>query len=114
VVIPDRNVTVDLAEGRARMEVSQLAVEDYHDIVNALQEGPSVPADVSFEVHWFHPAHRDHVHNGHQHFELDAIETRASIEWSATRGGFRFESDEESTSKTAFAEIGRERNGVFA
>jgi hypothetical protein len=95
------------------MDVEHPALEDYHDIVNALQEGPSVPARASFHVHWFHPQHREHVHDRHQHFDLHAVETSATIEWSATRRGFRFESDEASTSTAAFAEIGRERNGVF-
>ena len=34
------------------MEVGDQDVEDYHDIVNALMDGPSVPATCSFRIDW--------------------------------------------------------------
>ncbi|HYX84548.1 MAG TPA: hypothetical protein VE777_06225 [Gaiellales bacterium] len=113
VVIPGRSVFVDLDDARAGMHVARLEVEDYHDIVNALQEGPSVPAHVSFRVRWFRKKRREHVHDASQQFDIHAVETDASVEWTASRRGFRFVSGSPSASELEFAEIGRERNGVF-
>jgi hypothetical protein len=37
----------------------------------------------------------------------------ATIAWSARQAGFTFQSDPAATSKTVYAELGHERNGVF-
>lgn len=40
-------------------------------------------------------------------------ECAATIQWSGEEAGFSFVSDPASSSMTRFAEIGRERNGIF-
>ena len=88
-------------------------VEDYHDLVNALKEGPSVPANVSFDIRWHSVQKRVHLRDTKNHFVGDYIQDKATIQWTAERKGFTFVSDPASTSFTNFAEIGHERNGVF-
>lgn len=46
-------------------------------------------------------------------FAGEFIRNAAQMQWSATAGDFVFESDALGTSSSSFAEIGRERNGVF-
>jgi len=46
-------------------------------------------------------------------FVCTFIEDTATMAWSARRNDFKFVSDPANTSTTIFAEIGRERNGVF-
>ena len=95
------------------MTLRDVDVEDYHDIVNALKEGPSVPADVSFHIGWHGVQKRVHLRDQKNHFVGDYIEDQATMAWNAERKGFIFVSDPASTSFTNFAEIGHERNGVF-
>ena len=50
--IPTHDVHVDLEEATAAMRVSNADVEDYHTLKNALLDGPSDPASVSFVIRW--------------------------------------------------------------
>ncbi len=95
------------------MIVNNVDVEDYHDLVNALQDGPSVPANVSFHMRWSGVQQRVHLHDQQKKFDAHLILDTATIGWSARRKGFRFVSDPANTSTTVFATIGSERNGVF-
>ncbi len=111
--VPDTTVEVELDEAEASMDVSKLDVEDFHDIVNAVHEGPSIPASVSYHIRWRNVIRRVQVQDPTVGFDGDFIEDTATIEWSAEEQGFRFVSDPADTSTTLFAEIGSERNGVF-
>ena len=111
--IPDESVEIDLEDATASMTVNNLEIEDYHDLVNALMDGPSVPANVSFHVRWSGVSKRVKTRDETNHFVGSYIEDTATIGWSARRKGFKFVSDPADTSTTVFAEIGRERNGVF-
>ena len=95
------------------MNVNDENVADYHDIINALKGGPSVPSDVSFHIHWQGVQKRTQVRDKKKRFAGSYIEDKATIEWTAERKGFIFVSDPANTSFTNFAEIGRERNGIF-
>lgn len=95
------------------MRLSDLDIEDYHDLVNALKDGPSVPAEVSYHIQWHGVKRVDRVHDATNHFSGRFIEDSATVEWSASEHGFRFKSDPASTTVTEFAEIGEERNGLF-
>jgi len=86
------------------MTINHLEIEDYHDIANALMDGPSVPAHVSFHMH---------LHDEQKKFDAHLIVDTATIGWSARRKDFRFVSNPANTSTTVFAAIGSERNGVF-
>ncbi len=112
-MVPPSSVTVDLDTGSASLAVSNLAVEDYHDLANALKDGPSVPATVSFHVAWSSMTRRVKIRDTSSGFAGQFVENTATIAWSATEAGFSFQSDPASTSTSMFAEVGKERNGVF-
>jgi len=102
------------AHGQARLDVSDLALEDYFDFVNAVNDGRSVEARASFDIDW--NGGDKHVTYGSlaQGFVGEFIEGTATIEWSAhSDDGFSYKSDDEDTSTTVFAAVGRERNGVL-
>ena len=113
--IPADDVDVDLHRATATMRVSNADVEDYHTLKNAVLDGPSDPASVSFVIRWQGETARVEVRDFELGFAGQFIEDSATVEWSASvpSTGFSFTSDPATTSKTVFAEIGSERNGVF-
>ena len=111
--IPSESVEFDFDNARASMDVDQLEIEDYFTLGNALQDGKSVPATVSFHVRWHGVNKRSQVLDKTNHFRAQGIEDNATIRWSAHEKGFKFVSDPADTSTTVFAEIRHERNGVF-
>jgi hypothetical protein len=111
--IPDHSVHADLDHARARMHVSDFEVEDYHDLFNALQDGPSIPARVWFDIRWSGVSRRVSIRDVTNRFSGRYIEDTATVSWRAEERGARFRSDPADTSTSEFAVIGRERNGVF-
>jgi zona occludens toxin (predicted ATPase) len=108
--IPTHDVHADLGRATATMRVTNADVEDYHTLKNAILEGPSDPASVSFVIRWHGVKARVEVQDFELGFAGRFIEDSATVEWSARvpSTGFRFHSD-----PATFAEIGSERNGVF-
>jgi len=115
VRIPDYTVDVNPGAGKARMTVEGLEMEDYHDLVNALLDGPSLEAHVSFDCRWQDPITTTRLRNSDplQQFTGLFTRTHAVVEWSAQEAGFEFHSDPAMTSSTVYAEVAEERNGVF-
>ena len=111
--VPDERVEVDLEDATASMSLSKAEVRDFFSIPNAFMHGKSIPADVSFRMHWHGVKSRVHLHDTVNHFDASLIEDSATIQWSAREHDFQFVSDLEETSTTVFAAIGQERNGVF-
>src|SRR6266550_7562398 len=113
--IPSHDVHVDLARPTATMRVTNADVEDYHTLKNAILDGPSDPASVSFAIRWHGVKARVEVQDFELGFAGRFIEDSATVRWSASvpSTGFSFRSDPAATSQTTFAEIGSERNGVF-
>ena len=109
------SLDVDLERGTATLSEVDLDVEDYHNLHNALIDGPSDPASVSFEMRWAAVEHEplmkvtDPVHRFTGKFRISAVE----IAWSAKVGSFVFVSDAPGTTVNVRSVIGRERNGVF-
>jgi hypothetical protein len=95
------------------MNFRNLETRDFHDLKNTLLRGPSVPADVSFRIRWSGDNARVNVRDDTNQFVGNYIEDTATVSWSSKQKGFKFVSDPASTSTSLFAEIGRERNGVF-
>jgi hypothetical protein len=95
------------------MDFSDLETRDFHDLKNTLQRGPSVPADVSFRIRWSGVKARVKLRDDKNQFAGNFIEDTATVGWSSRQKGFKFVSAPASTSTSVFAEIGRERNGVF-
>ena len=106
---------VSPAEGKARMEVEDLEIEDYGTLENSLLDGPSVEARVSFDCRWRNKIETRQITNGavDQQFKGVFTQTHAQVEWSAREKGFEFRSDPASTSQVVYAEVGEERNGFF-
>ena len=104
---------VDLHRGTATLSQDDLDEEDYHNLHNALLDGPSDPARVSFEMHWtaVEPSMKvtDPVHRFTGKFRISTVE----IAWSAKVGSFVFVSDPPGSTVNVRSVIGRERNGVF-
>jgi hypothetical protein len=113
--IPLRNVDIDLTEGNARMVAQGVPVLDHHQIPNAISGmGPAPePATVSFRVEWGGGGDPVPVQNDAQGFAGAFIRNSAQMEWTARVGNYLFESAPLETSSSSFAEIGRERNGIF-
>jgi hypothetical protein len=115
--IPDDDVTVQFAAGRAEMRVNNFALGDYTKIPIAL--GPNwqtafVPATVSFDIVWSGPVTRRlNVRDGTNgnNYAGEYVENQATVTWSASEAGFSFTSNPGTVS--LFAELGHERNGSF-
>jgi len=105
------------AEGRdfesgAHLDVDDLALFDYFSIGNALSDGSSIDASVSYSIRWSEDGTPLTIDDG-ANFHFDGRRTKGFISWSAHEAGFSFQSDPASTTVTNFALVGRERNGVF-
>jgi hypothetical protein len=112
--LPSSSVQVSPGAGTGRFHVTDLDIEDYHDVINALSGGPSVPATVSFDIRWSGGGDRVKVRNSDLDFGGQYVEGKATIEWSGQNAnGESFQSDPANTSITHFAEVGKERNGAF-
>jgi hypothetical protein len=94
------------------LDVHQLALFDYFSVGNALIDGPSIDAKVSYDVRWASGGTSLTIDDGKK-FHFAGRRTSATISWSAHESGFRFESSPAHTTLTNFALVGRERNGVF-
>ena len=110
IAIERGSVRVNLANGSASLHVADLDVEDYHDVVNALLDGPSVEATVAFDVSWSGIGEQVKVRNADVDFGGEYIRNSATLVWSASESGFSFDSD---PLGSGFATIGHERNGSF-
>lgn len=100
------------------MEAEDLPVIEYGDFGNALFGGTGTPATVSFTVQWRGPVQRVNIKNTDSPldgggFAGEFVRNVAKMEWSGTVGDVSYESDPLATSSSEFAEIGKERNGVF-
>lgn len=107
---------IELGGGKATMSMANLALKDYFDIPNALFrfENPiSADAHCSFDIEWTGPVtSRGPVTTPGTTGEL--IMTNATMTWSATNSlGFRYVSNPSGTT-SAFAQLGRVQNGIFA
>ena len=113
ILVPDDTVEVDFDDARASIHLEDVDVRDFHNIPNALNGGPSVPANVSFHILWSGVKQRVHLHDNQKKFDAQLIVDAATMAWSAHTKDFKFKSDPANTSTTVFAAFGRERNGVF-
>lgn len=108
---------MNLGKGVAVMEVEDLLVLEYGDFGNALF-GTGIPATVSFTVEWRGVDQRVNIKNTDSPADGggwagEVIRNVARMEWSGRVGNVSYESDPLATSSSSFAEIGKERNGVF-
>jgi hypothetical protein len=107
---------VELGTGTAHMGVSNLALNDFFNIPNALfrfMSPVSASATVSFDIQWTGPVtNRGAVTTPGSTGEL--VMCSASMTWSAANSqGFSFVSNP-SGQTSFFGQLGRVSNGVFA
>ena len=95
------------------MQADDIHVQDFGDFNNALSGNSGTPATVSFKVQWSGVDERVNVKNTSNGFAGEFVRNHAQMEWSATVGGYLFESAPLETSSSRFAELGTERNGSF-
>lgn len=95
------------------MRVSDLDLEDYHDLVNALVDGPSIPAVASFHIEWTRSGDQHRFHDPVHRWDANVLFNSAHVEWSAETAAARYVSDPAAPQVSLFAEVGHERNGVF-
>ena len=113
--MPEDYVRIDLSGGRATLEVHDLHMKDYIDIVNAVVGGGPrpVPSIVSYLVEWTATGALNEFDNVAQQFRGEFRNAIARMEWSARTVDFDFVSAPIATSTTDAAQLGSERNGVF-
>ena len=109
-------VKVNFGAGRAQMTATDLPVEDFFTIPNALLrflDPVSEPATCSFDISWSGPVTDRSPVSGPKGSVGQLVMCQATMQWSATTAsGFRFESDPTGT-KSVFAQLGTVRNGRF-
>jgi hypothetical protein len=96
------------------MEVRNLPVPDFHDLVNAILGGPSIPGLVSFRVEWAASANKQRFHNAAQQYDGQMVLTAASCAWIGETAEARYVSNPNpATQVSVYAQVGHMRNGVF-
>jgi hypothetical protein len=129
--IPENSVTFSMRREEASLHVRNVLVFDVFTVPNSLNPHHAIPKVNAIinrmRINWSDTtAHRSHV-DCVDAFRGEFFENRATIEVVATtpptpasecpprpaRNGFRFVSDPAETTVSHFAQIGRERNGVF-
>jgi hypothetical protein len=110
--IPGSSVQRDDDGESTKLDVDDLALFDYFSVNNALNDGNSIDAKVSYNLRWARGGSSLTIDDG-SHFHFDGKSTTATISWRAHEAGFRFHSSPAHTTTTNIALIGRERNGVF-
>jgi hypothetical protein len=118
-------VDVDFEDGEAELEVSNLDVDDYFTVVNALldQSGQpgnhtpvEIPARVSFEINWHRVRDRFRVENAAQRYEASVVLNESTIRWTAQEAaaeGAPSFSYRSTSSTNVFSMLAREKNGRF-
>jgi len=99
------------------MTVSDLAVQDFFNIPNALfrfQNPVSVPATCRFDIHWTGPVTSRGPVTAPSGSTGELLMNHATMTWSASNStGFSFQSNPANTT-SVFAQLGHVSNGVFA
>jgi len=113
VPIAPSSVQYNLSAGTGALHIANQRMGDFTKVPSSLMRGPSVPAAISYDVRWSGPGKPVSANDAKNGFAGDFLENTATVSASASRQGFQFVSDPASTSKSVFAVLGRERNGIF-
>ncbi len=113
IAVPESSISVNFAAGKASFQMSDLDVEDYHDVFNALTGGAEVDAAVSWDIRWSHPMGRTKIRDVQNDFVGDFVQNVAQIAWAGKTDTATFVSDPAETSVNEFSLLAHERNGVF-
>ena len=117
MAIPRTGVDFNFGQATAAMRLDNVAIPDYHDIVNSLgATQPPIaptPSAVSFDVRWRGKAAPVQLRDTTNQFTGRFIDSTATIVWSARQPTTHFAFVSAQDSATISAVIGRERNGRF-
>jgi hypothetical protein len=124
IAVDKGSVEVAPGKGEARLHGHNVAVTDYHDIVNAIfGGGPTpLPAHVSFDVRWSGHGHPQHIRDETFGFVGHYVAGPATINFLAKddAGNVLFSSDPQGQYNPTQDQggagspaVGHERNGVF-
>ena len=119
VPVPNDAVQVHQGAGHAVLEMTDMPIHDFFDFVNSVTHAiPPDDATVSFRVEWTVDGPWRTTDNPAEDFQFRFRESvapdGASIVWSSQNAnGFSFQSDPAEASINLYANLGRERNGVF-
>jgi len=99
VALPPGSVQSNPGSGAASLVVHNQPVLDYHNIPNALLQGPSNPATVSFTVNWQKGSQKINTRNPTEGFAVQLVQNTATMTWSATTQGVTYTSGPEDTER---------------
>jgi hypothetical protein len=112
--IDTQDVQAEPGNGRARMDVRNLALQDSHDLVNAITFGPSVPGTASFQIEWSASRDKQSYHNEALQYDAHMVLNTALVRWRGETAAATYVSNPTpATQVTVYAEVGQMRNGVF-
>ncbi|MGH8993291.1 MAG: hypothetical protein ACRDYV_07235 [Acidimicrobiia bacterium] len=111
-VAPD-TVVFDDALDSVSLRIPSLDMPDAVNLANSLADGPTFPGNVAFEVVWTASGPAEPVHSEAHGFAGEFRDAQATVAWSGRTEQSRYQSDPPEGSRTVFAVVGRERNGVF-
>jgi hypothetical protein len=103
----------DIPHGTASLALSDFNLEDYHNLHNALLDGPSDEASVTFNMTWTATGDQFNVSDSVHQFAGRYSLSKVRMSWSATAPSFTFASDPADKTINVKSVIGRERNGLF-
>jgi len=113
IAVPDHAVSADVDEAEARLQLSDLAIADYGNILNGLfHTSPPSPGNVTFDIRWFGAQKRGSFSDATKPFQMRFVQTNAHIKWSGSTGADHFHTTG-GPQTVNFAQIAQERNGVF-
>jgi hypothetical protein len=120
--IPDDSVNMDVENGTATLHLTNIPVFDFFTVANSLDPAHRLDAAAALinavRVEWSGVTRRLEFSDAENTFAGLFLESSAAIDVKVTTRsvpthnipGFRFASD---TTKSLFAQIGQERNGIF-
>ena len=109
-------IRVSPGSGKAQYSLTNLAVPDFHDFLNAISDQPATrPAHVSFDVSWDGSGDRQAITDQAFGFTGNYVTGNATISFTATDDitGITYSSDAGGQSTVGEPGVGHERNGVF-
>jgi hypothetical protein len=113
IAFPDDSMEVEMEDAKARFKSSNLTIADYGTIINGLFHiAPPATGMVSFDIRWSGATNRGTFTNSGQRFTMDFVQTGAHISWQGKTGSDTFHTTE-GAQRVGFAQIARQRSGVF-
>lgn len=113
IKVPDRAVAVDSSVSTASYVQQDVTLFDYVNVFTALAGQPAGTAIVSFDTRWKATGKRFRFRDTQKRFSGIFQRAQATLEWKAVGSGFSFQSGPARTSRTTYAAMGREGNGIF-